>query len=331
MRYKKFLATAMSAVMVLSGCSTDTPAETSPVTEEVTTTTAEVKTTSASTTTSEVVVAATTVTEIDPETYKRKKYVEVGLDPDIDYYLPDGSKLVFPPVEEWSEEYWWNDEGYRTDLPTGIYSPGCYYMNGSTFIRFCTGESYDAVNYPEKFENGGISFTETSIDWKKVSVGNKVGSLTVDSAFAMFGYYFRDNDDGSRNWIWTTEEAKFSGSVALEGYINRFEGGISSGLCFYPLPDSLKENDFPMLSGSLDRGNLCYYFDGSTAINGDTVEIDLDDSDDTIKQSVRDMLEEGEAVRVKATLTDVRLHGWIESAGWDRYCTARITDFEIVE
>ena len=326
-----FIALTLCAVLLLSGCNTDKHAETSAVTKEVTTITTEVKTTSASATTSEVIVAATTVTEIDPETYKRKKYAEYGLDPDIDYYQPDGSKFVFPPVDEWSDEYWMHDGTFRTDLPSGIYSPGCYYMNGSTFIRFCTGESYDKIIFPEKFEGSGDARTETGIDWVKVSVGDKVGSLTVDSAFAMFGYYFRDNDDGSRNWIWTTEEATFSGSVTLEGYLNHFEGGISSGLCFYPLPDSLKENDFPMLSDAFNRGDLCYYFVGSTAIKGDTIEIDLDDSDDTIRQSVCDMLEEGEAVRVKATLSDVKLNAWIESAGWDRYCTARITDFEIVE
>ncbi len=327
-----FIALTLCAVLLLSGCNADKPAETSPVTEEATTTmTAETTTTAAITTTAEVTVAATTVTEIDPETYKRKKYAEYGLDPDIDYYQPDGSKFVFPPVDEWSDEYWMHDGTFRTDLPSGIYSPGCYYMNGSTFIRFCTGESYDAVNYPEKFENGGISFTETGIDWKKVSVGDKVGSLTVDSAFTMFGFYFHDNDDGSKNWIWTDVEAEFSGSVTLEGYFNRFEGGVNSGLCFYPLPDSLKENDFPMLSDAFNRGDLCYYFLGSTMIKGDTVEIDLEYSDDAIRQSVYDILEDGDAVRVKATLSDVKLNAWIESAGWDRYCTARITDFEIVE
>ena len=358
MRYRKaFTTLTLCAVLLLSGCNVETPApavserKTTTSATEITTekstttsapitttavtttatTTAAVTTTAASTTTAEVTTTTTAVTKIDPEAEKRRKYAEYGLDPDSDYYLPDGSKFVFPPVEEWSGEYWMNEDGYRTDLPSGIYSPGCYYMNGSTFIRFCSGESYDKVNYPDKFEGSGYARTETGIDWKKVSVGDKVGSLTVESAFTMFGYYFQDNDDGSKNWIWTTEDAEFTGSVTLEGYINRFEGGVSSGLCFYPLPDSLKENDFPMLSGSLDRGNLWYYYNGVTAIKGDTVEIDLDDSDDTIRQSICDMLEEGEAVRVKATLSDVKLHGWIEDAFMPRYCTARITDFEIVK
>jgi hypothetical protein len=332
MRHNGFFAVAaMLAVMVLSGCGADTPAdkpaEASAVTVEATT-----AATSEVTTSAEVTATTTAVTEIDPEDEKRRKYAEYGLDPDIDYYLPDGSKLVFPPVEEWSEEYWMQNGAYRTDLPSGIYSPGCYYMNGSTFIRFCTGESYDDANYPEYFGDEGISFTKANVEWKKVSVGDKVGSLTADSAFTMFGFYFCDNDDGSRNWIWTDVEADFSGSVTLEGYFNRFDKDmINSGLCFYPLPDSLKENDFPMLSDTFNRGGLCYYYDGSTMIKGDTVEIDLEYSDDAIRQSVYDILEDGDAVRVKATLSDIKLNAWIENAGRDRYCTARITDYEIVK
>ena len=72
MKYRKLLAAAMSAVMVLSGCNAgapaDKPAETSPVTEEVTTTmTAESTTTAGSTTTAEVNSTTTASAEPEPE------------------------------------------------------------------------------------------------------------------------------------------------------------------------------------------------------------------------------------------------------------------------
>ena len=64
MRYKKLLAATMSAVMILSGCNADKPAETSAVTEEVTTTiTAEVTTVAATTTTSSTTASKTEKSE----------------------------------------------------------------------------------------------------------------------------------------------------------------------------------------------------------------------------------------------------------------------------
>ncbi len=64
MNHTKTLTTlTLCAALLLSSCNTDKPAETSPVTEEVTTTTAEVKTTSAITTTS----ASTTTAEDSSE------------------------------------------------------------------------------------------------------------------------------------------------------------------------------------------------------------------------------------------------------------------------
>ena len=58
MRHKKLFAVTMTAVMILSGCNTDKPADASAVTEEVTTTTtAESTTTGATTTTSSTAAA----------------------------------------------------------------------------------------------------------------------------------------------------------------------------------------------------------------------------------------------------------------------------------
>ena len=68
MKYRTLLAAAISAVMVLSGCNTDKPAETSATAEEVTTsTTAEVTTTAESTTSSTTTAKTTTTTTADPD------------------------------------------------------------------------------------------------------------------------------------------------------------------------------------------------------------------------------------------------------------------------
>lgn len=63
-----FIALTLCAVLLLSGCNADKPAETLPVTEEVTkTTTAEVTTAAASATTSEVATTTTTTAKSEPE------------------------------------------------------------------------------------------------------------------------------------------------------------------------------------------------------------------------------------------------------------------------
>ena len=68
MKYRTLLAAAISAVMVLSGCNTDKPAETSASAEEVTTTTTstEITTAAESTTTQTTTAAAITTAEPDP-------------------------------------------------------------------------------------------------------------------------------------------------------------------------------------------------------------------------------------------------------------------------
>ena len=90
MRYKKLLVATMSAVMVLSGCNTDKPEETSAVTEEATTTTTTaVTTTAASTTTAKVTTTATTTEEIEPE---EEWHLEPFYDPEL--YEEPGFMIV---------------------------------------------------------------------------------------------------------------------------------------------------------------------------------------------------------------------------------------------
>lgn len=76
MRYRKLLATAMLAVMVLSGCNTDKPAETSSVTEEVTATeTAEITTTAANTTTAITTTTAQTIEDDYEKDFGSYEYI----------------------------------------------------------------------------------------------------------------------------------------------------------------------------------------------------------------------------------------------------------------
>ena len=70
MRYRKFLAAAMSAVMVLSGCNADKPVETSVATEEVTTLTTVESTT----------ISAVKLTSSEPDNYGELKTYPVRSD-----------------------------------------------------------------------------------------------------------------------------------------------------------------------------------------------------------------------------------------------------------
>ena len=116
MRYKKMLAAVMTAVIVLSGCNTDTHAETSPVTEEVTTTEATTTTTTATTTTSATTTAAPEpektygiipkeaegVFEIAAEPMLDVKAIEEKYGYDIDYDFENDPK--YPDIAKSYEE-----------------------------------------------------------------------------------------------------------------------------------------------------------------------------------------------------------------------------------
>ncbi|MBO6303250.1 MAG: hypothetical protein J6N15_12525, partial [Ruminiclostridium sp.] len=116
MRYRKLFAAVMTAVMVLAGCNTDTHAETSPVTEEVTTTEATTTTTTATTTTSATTTAAPEpektygiipkeaegVFEIAAEPMLDVKAIEEKYGYDIDYDFENDPK--YPDIAKSYEE-----------------------------------------------------------------------------------------------------------------------------------------------------------------------------------------------------------------------------------
>ncbi|MBQ9384910.1 MAG: hypothetical protein IJT87_11820, partial [Ruminiclostridium sp.] len=86
---KALTALTLCVALLLSGCSTGTPAETSPVTEEVTTTTitAEVTTTYAGTTTAEVTASTTTAkTAAEKEASEMRLTIDLLLEQNIECY-----------------------------------------------------------------------------------------------------------------------------------------------------------------------------------------------------------------------------------------------------
>ena len=336
MRHKRIALFALSAALLLSGCNMDkaatTTADTTAVTEEVTTTTtAEVTTTTAASATT----SAETTVKTSDSTELRKRLIEYGYDPDVTYYLLDGTEFIFPPMDEWSEESVMNSDAasyyFRSDLPTGMYE-GFYFINGTVFLRSSTGDRFSEKDDPEQYKK---YVTKSPIEWKAVNVGEKYGSLTLEKAFSFLTRYFSQNDDGSKTWLCTDTAAVFSDSVELEGLIYHInDDPMGSGLYFDPSPQSMKEKDFPMLSNHPTLGNICYYAeissDGETSYRGDTVSIDLGDCDEAVKKKIFDTLGDNSYLKVCATVTDVRLHGWIESEDQGRYCDAVISDFEVI-
>ncbi len=113
MRYRKFLAAAMSAVMVLSGCNADKPVETSVATEEVTT-----STTMESTTTS-----AVKLTSSEPDNYGELKSYPVREDqvlPIFDERSLEIFESVFYGIWDCENEAVYLDELHLT------YSEDCF-------------------------------------------------------------------------------------------------------------------------------------------------------------------------------------------------------------
>lgn len=242
-----------------------------------------------------------------------------------DYFTVDEKPLIIPAEEEWHEY----DEIAQTnnEAKTGIYGDN-YFINGTSYIRHPTGYCNN------KYNIGEMERIETQ--WVSINEGEKIGTFTVENASAMYKYF--SNVDA---FYWNTLNIEFSGECKLEGiifsYMNNLDSSAAhlygSGIYFVPFPDSLKENDFPMMSQSqkLNGETPIYYFcaeDGYT-IYGDTMEIRFEENSDEIIKRISDNLNTCDYFEAKVTIQTPELFIWSEDGRV--YCNARLKDFEVIE
>ena len=139
MRYKKLLVAAMSAIMVLSGCNTDKPEETSAVTEEVTTAATEVTTT----TTIAPVMTAVSVTEpLSAPNIDITGYTEIQHDP-----VPH--TVTVEKLEIFDKAFygkWENGRGEKADLTYNAFNGRIFKDTTVSIWNVCeTEEAYVLV------------------------------------------------------------------------------------------------------------------------------------------------------------------------------------------
>ncbi len=245
-----------------------------------------------------------------------------------EYFGADGSVLEIPPESEWHDfnEYY-DSENFRSfpNLKSGLYG-GKLLIQGSSIIRYPTGIFYDTRRTPELFQNGefiGEEFRDSETEWVGVSVGDKIGDLSVSKAEIVYTYY------SPIDWFgWHTIDISFSGETKLKGVLCRYNWveDITS-YHFVPFPDSLAEQKFPMLKGMYGSSGFAGG-DGYT-VTGDTITIDLGE-DLAIENEVNDLLNEYGYCIASVKIENIHLHAWSENFG-DNYCSADLINFEVIE
>lgn len=244
-----------------------------------------------------------------------------------EYFGADGSVLEIPPESEWHDfnEYY-DSENFRTfpNLKSGLYG-GKLLIQGSSIIRHPTGIFYDTRRTPELFQNGefiGEEFRDSETEWVGVSVGDKIGDLSVSKAEIVYTYY------SPIDWFgWHTIDISFSGETELEGILSSYKGDpmYGDGLYFIPFPDSLAEQSFPMLKGAY--GSFWRQF-GEYKLGGDTIDLSYLNADEALEIKFERYGSNSCKARVK--LSNIRLFAWAEAIYYD-YCSADLIDFEVIE
>lgn len=245
-----------------------------------------------------------------------------------EYFGVDGSVLEIPPESEWHDfnEYY-DSENFRIfpNLESGFYD-GYLLIQGSSFIRYPTGIFYDTRRTPELFQNGefiGEEFRDSETEWVGVSVGDKIGDLSVSEAEIVYSYY------STIDWFgWHTIDSSFSGETELKGVLYRYNWTENiTSYHFVPFPDSLAEQKFPMLKGMY--GSSGFAGDDGYIVTGDTITIDLGE-DLAIENEVNDSLNEYGYCIASVKIENIHLHAWSEDFS-DGYCSADLIDFEVIE
>lgn len=245
-----------------------------------------------------------------------------------EYFGADGSVLEIPPESEWHDfnEYY-DSENYRIfpNLESGFYD-GVLLIQGSSLIRYPTGIFYDTERTPELFQNGefiGEEFRDSETEWVSVSVGDKIGDLSVSEAQIVYSYY-----SGIDRFIWNTIDISFSGETELKGVLYRYNWTENiTSYHFVPFPDSLAEQKFPMLKGMY--GSSGFARGDGYIVTGDTITIDLGE-DLAIENEVNDSLNEYGYCISSVKIENIHLHAWSEDFD-DDYCSADLINFEMIE
>lgn len=128
----------------------------------------------------------------------------------------------------------------------------------------------------------GLSFEDNSCleavnEWHKIDIGDKFGSLTVSSAYSRYtpnGKRYENTADLSETDAnWCERKISFDGTVTLDGIItaNLNNGEYwANALFFQADPESLKEQEFPMLKSIAFCWNRDIMPYGKSAILEDT-------------------------------------------------------------
>lgn len=218
-------------------------------------------------------------------------------------------------------------DGSVLEIPPGC--DGYLLIEGSSLIRYPTGIFYDTRRTPELFQNGefiGEEFRDNETEWVSVSVGDKIGDLSVSEAEIGYSYY-----SGIDRFIWNTIDISFSGETELEGILSSYKGDplYGDGLCFIPFPDSLAERSFPMLKGAY--GSF-WRQSGEYMLGGDTIDLSYLNADEALEIKAEEIFERYGRYSCKARvkLSNIRLFAWAEAMAHN-YCSADLIDFEVIE
>lgn len=233
-----------------------------------------------------------------------------------------------------NEEPSWNLTGeyFGADGSVLEIPPGCdgsLLIQGSSLIRYPTGIYYDTRRTPELFQNGefiGEEFRDNETEWVSVSVGDKIGDLSVSEAEIVYSYY-----SGIDRFIWNTIDISFSGETELEGILSSYKSDpmYGDGLYFIPFPDSLAEQSFPMLKGA--HGSV-WRKCGEYMFGGDTIDLSYLNADEALEIKAEEIFDQygRYCCKARVKLSNIRLFAWAEAI-FHNYCSADLIDFEVIE
>lgn len=246
----------------------------------------------------------------------------------------DGSPLVIPTENEWKSVNVFenSNEEFDSNAISGIYNNGVtYFLNGESYVRFPTGYEHCVLNEKTSDINS-LELGQFETMWEKVSVGDIIGTLKVEKAYATYSYF-----EQLDAFLWTDIEVLFSGETVLDGYLIKYPPDdfmYPNEIHFIPDINSLLENDFPMLCNSRTKEGFmrCYtlYLKDDCFICGDTTEISINSLSNSVFEELSEILNDESICKTSVTLSNIKLRAWVEDVDNNRYCSADLISWDII-
>lgn len=204
--------------------------------------------------------------------------------------------------------------------------------NSFTYIREATGIFYEFgdENWRDDYNKWIFDYFDYEYNWKKITIGDKVGNLTVCGNYTVYCLF-------QNKIITQIRRCDFEGEITLTGVMQYFpiekQPGMvyqSGELIFHPYPQSCVDENFPMIidihiaKGIMDLDNP----DSKLQFIGDSDGIYLGHPEE---YGIEEYFCDENYIKVEATIDNISLIHQLDSSYEISNSTARLIDVNIID